>query len=268
MGLFQPKWMTNDFNKRIEAKNAVAKISDPLKLKDIALRAPLDDIKFEAARRISDQNILKEIVLSVESFEVKTGVCDLINDEAILRELYCSGDLRLAQFIAVCRLNDELLLKQVLFTPEKCNWKRAYMKAADTFCTVVDLDSLINIYSDDAELVRHAEVGKHIVNGAKYLECADIDYYLHSVLLRDENNSWYVTALKHGAKQVDQDVLASCELKPALSAPEDYVPFCPYCGGALSDKPHFQYGDKMKYCRCERGIRRLPLMVRYIREDY
>jgi len=86
MGIFSPKWKTDDRRKLDKAIEAVQKIKDSRELQEIALNAGLAEVKREAIKRIADPNILKEIAISGKPFECSEAIAG-IKDPAILKEL-------------------------------------------------------------------------------------------------------------------------------------------------------------------------------------
>ena len=72
MGLFTPKWMSNDPTK---ARKAVEKITDPEKLAEVAVNAKLQDVVRKAIECIHDEAVLAEITLGdADSFAVRRAL--------------------------------------------------------------------------------------------------------------------------------------------------------------------------------------------------
>ena len=234
MGLFQPKWKTADPKKSYEARQLVGTISDPAKLEKIAVEAPLDDVKLAAAKRISNQNTLKEIVFSVDSPDVKQAIIlKQITDNKVLREMAAGGDLDVTNCIVIRKLEDEELLRQLVFRKGRNVWKEGLLKAARSFDTAEDLDRLLEMYGEDNDVRRSAEIGKYILNGAIGLLCTGtgesdgaikLASYFHwkddvrtehvSYLFREESSEG------EGRQQVPQQELAKCGFVPVYELPE------------------------------------------------
>ena len=60
MGLFTPKWMSNDLSKALKA---VEKITDPQKLAEVAVNAKLQQVTGKAVECIHDESVLAGIAL-------------------------------------------------------------------------------------------------------------------------------------------------------------------------------------------------------------
>lgn len=284
MGLFQPKWKTADPKKSYEMRQLVGTISDPVKLKKIAVEAPLDDVKLAAAKRISDQNALKEIVLSVDSPEVKQAIIlKQITDEQILREMAAGADSDVTNCIVIRKLEDAELLKQLVFREDRSVWKEGLLKAARSFDNAEDLDRLIELHGDDDDVRRSAEIGKYILDGAIGLLCADPDggerpvklaaYFHWKDEVRTEHVSYLFregTSEEEGRKQIPQQELAKCAFASVYELPNfKYIQFCPYCGGMYESEAYAHPHDlESRYkCRCDSGLRKIPLLIEYIKED-
>ena len=84
MGIFDPVWKTKDYRKEGKAAAAVRKISDPAKLMEIALTAPLDTVRCEAVGRISDPAILYTIVMSASDEAVQCEAVRRIRNPKLL----------------------------------------------------------------------------------------------------------------------------------------------------------------------------------------
>ncbi len=84
MGIFDPVWKTKNFRKEEKAAAAVRKISDPAKLMEIALTAPLDTVRCEAVGRISDPALLSVIAVSASDGTVQREAVRRIRDPRLL----------------------------------------------------------------------------------------------------------------------------------------------------------------------------------------
>ena len=63
MGLFGPDWKTKTISKLEKALKNVQQITDPSILFEIALTAPLEEVRCSAVRKIHDQQMLKTVLL-------------------------------------------------------------------------------------------------------------------------------------------------------------------------------------------------------------
>ena len=90
MGLFAPKWKTNDQYKKSKAIEAVKKISDETELRQIAMEAPLPDVRMAAVYQMRDPFLLKEMAFSKDK-SVSWAAIDNIADENSLAEIACGN---------------------------------------------------------------------------------------------------------------------------------------------------------------------------------
>jgi hypothetical protein len=70
MGLFTPKWKTNDRSKQIKAVEAVRKVTNEKELRRIALEAPLPDVRMIAVYQMKNLAQLREMALSGDKFRL------------------------------------------------------------------------------------------------------------------------------------------------------------------------------------------------------
>ena len=284
MGLFQPKWKTTDPKKTYEARQLVQGISDPAKLKKIAVEAPLDNVKLAAAKGISDQCLLREIVFSVDSPDVKQAIIlKQITDDKILHEMVAGGDSVVTNCIVIHKLEDVELLRQLVFREDRKVWKEGLLKAARSFDNKEDLDRLIELHGDDDDVRRSAEIGKYILDGAIGLLCADPDggerpvklaaYFHWKDEVRTEHVSYLFregTSEEEGRKQIPQQELAKCGFAPVYELPDfKHIQFCPYCGGMYESEAYAHPHDlESRYkCRCDSALRKIPLLIEYEKES-
>ena len=119
MGIFDPIWKTDKFEKEDKAIAAVRKISDPQKLKEIALTAPLQHVQEAAIKGISDQKMLFEILITASNYYRRSVALEGISDQRMLYEIlqvlseWQDMDERFYLTRHVCRkLTDQSLLRQ------------------------------------------------------------------------------------------------------------------------------------------------------------
>ena len=86
MGLFTPKWKTNDRSKRIKAVEAVRKVTNEKELKRIALEAPLPDVRMIAVYQMKDPALLREMAISGDKYVSKQAV-EKISNRDLLAEI-------------------------------------------------------------------------------------------------------------------------------------------------------------------------------------
>ncbi len=116
MGLFKPIWMTDKRTKRDKAIEAVTKETNPDKLKEIALNAPLREVAHAAVERVSDQAILIDIARQTSSTSVGEKVIQAIVDEQALFNLAMPGGAlsKKVQAAAISKVRDRDMLLQFM----------------------------------------------------------------------------------------------------------------------------------------------------------
>ena len=121
MGIFDPIWKTDKFEKEDKAIAAVRKISDPQKLKEIALTAPRLGVINAAIKGISDQKTLSEILITASDFYRRSVALKGISDQRMLYEILQVLPGRQDMYVSeragltrdVCeKLTDQSLLRQ------------------------------------------------------------------------------------------------------------------------------------------------------------
>ena len=91
MGLFDPIWKTNRYRREKLAVAAVRRIRDEDKLSEIAISAPLRDVRIAAVEGIKNDLLLRKIVEdSIFDIDVGKAAVERIRDERVLRELAMS----------------------------------------------------------------------------------------------------------------------------------------------------------------------------------
>lgn len=90
MGLYVPKWKTNDRKKLNKVLKSVEKVTDQKTLKEIALQAHFREIRLAALDRISDQEILKELGTTFDPL-ICGAAMEKIEDEALIKEIVVRG---------------------------------------------------------------------------------------------------------------------------------------------------------------------------------
>ncbi len=82
MGLFTPVWKTTDRQKMNEALEAVAKMKNQSKLTQVAVQAPLYQVRKAAMKKLTDQKVLADIAIHDSELE-KNAVEILTDNDAI-----------------------------------------------------------------------------------------------------------------------------------------------------------------------------------------
>ena len=92
MGLFKPAWMASDYSKHEKAIAAVKKITDPDKLFEIAMTAPLRVVRQAALERISDERTVARILLENDQLDVRESALKRVSDPAVLKTAAMSSE--------------------------------------------------------------------------------------------------------------------------------------------------------------------------------
>ena len=123
MGIFTPKWKTNDRSKQIKAVEAVRKVTNEKELRRIALEAPLPDVRMIAVYQMKDPALLKEMALCGDKY-VSWAAIDNITDQNTLKEIACGNAVNAGR--AVEKISNRDLLAEIV---EKGASKEAREKA-------------------------------------------------------------------------------------------------------------------------------------------
>ncbi len=114
MGLFDPVWKTGKTEKLQEALAAVREVSDPKKLREIALTAYLPEVRFAALEKISDPRVLQEVILENSTpYEIRREAVERITDPEVLTEIAMQRQAYPADGDAIAKLTDQALLKRI-----------------------------------------------------------------------------------------------------------------------------------------------------------
>lgn len=92
MGLFKPAWMASSSLKHEKAVAAVKKITDPDKLYEIVMTAPLEVVRQAALERISDERAIARILLESDNVEVSKSALKRVNDPVVLKAAAMNSD--------------------------------------------------------------------------------------------------------------------------------------------------------------------------------
>lgn len=217
MGIFDPIWKTDKFEKEDKAIAAVRKISDPQKLKEIALTAPRLGVINAAINGISDQKTLFEILITSSGTYRRSVALEGISDQRMLYEILqiLSGrqdmDVNERSYLMrdVCRkLTDQSLLRQAalegfgdagvivekISDPKVLVEIASHSHSSSMRCKAVELikdpDALLSFMSDslDADIRRTAQ---NTLND-RFIQRHRSDKTLH---LTDDQMTRYVDAL-------------------------------------------------------------------------
>lgn len=111
MGLFTPKWMTEDRNKQIVALNAVSKVTNENVLKRIALEAPLPDVRVAAVYQMKDPALLREIAFSDDKYVSRAAINNITEPNA-LKEIACENITDAKRVVE--KISDRDLLNEIV----------------------------------------------------------------------------------------------------------------------------------------------------------
>ncbi len=132
MSLFEPIWKTSKSELLEEALDMVNVIRDPKKLRNIALNAPLSEVRCAAVGKISDEQILREIVTSPDSaFDARKAAIQKIKDENILTEIAMMRSCYPADGEAIAQLENQELLKKIAMSESGWEQAKAVYKIKD-----------------------------------------------------------------------------------------------------------------------------------------
>lgn len=123
MGLFSPKWKTNDRSKQIKAVEAVRKVTNEKELRRIALEAPLPDVRMIAVYQMKDPAQLRETALFGDKYASWAAI-DNITDQNTLKEIACGNVVNAGR--AAEKISNRNLLAEIV---EKAASQEAKEKA-------------------------------------------------------------------------------------------------------------------------------------------
>ena len=125
MRLFSPIWMTTDRKKADRAIKKVNSISQQQQLEEIALHAPLEDVRLAAASKLTDQNALFAMVTGDSSKKIRSFAVTKLHSQELLGKIAGSGDGKLPRLEALDRITDQRLLEQFALGE---GWEKTYNK--------------------------------------------------------------------------------------------------------------------------------------------
>ena len=112
MSIFSPIWMTTDPQKADHAIKKVNSISQQQQLEEIALHAPLEDVRLASVSKLTDQNALFAVVTGDSSEKIRGFAVTKIHSQELLGKIVGSGDEKLPRLAALDRITDRRLLEQ------------------------------------------------------------------------------------------------------------------------------------------------------------
>lgn len=112
MSIFSPIWMTTDPKKADHAIKKVNSISQQQQLEEIALHAPLEDVRLASASKLTDQNALFAVVTGDSSEKIRGFAVTKIHSQELLGKIVGSGDGKLPRLAALDRITDQRLLER------------------------------------------------------------------------------------------------------------------------------------------------------------
>lgn len=118
MGVYKPKWETNDRKQFDKAMRAVKRIKEQKTLKEVALHAYFDEIRIDALNRITDQEILKDLGTTFDPF-LCIEVIARVDDENLLKEIAVHGSCDNCLPMAVNKIKSTDLLADIVCSNAK-----------------------------------------------------------------------------------------------------------------------------------------------------
>lgn len=112
MSFFSPIWMTTDPKKADRAIKKVNSISQQQQLEEIALHAPLEDVRLAAVSKLTDQNALFAVVTGDSSEKIRSLAVAKIHSQELLGRIAGSDDGKLPRLAALDRITDQRLLER------------------------------------------------------------------------------------------------------------------------------------------------------------
>ena len=112
MSIFSPIWMTTDPKKADRAIKKVNSISQQQQLEEIALHAPLEDVRLAAVSKLTDQNALFAVVTGDSSEKIRSLAVAKIHSQELLGRIAGSDDGKLPRLAALDRITDQRLLER------------------------------------------------------------------------------------------------------------------------------------------------------------
>ena len=104
MGLFTPKWMSNDLAK---ALRAVEKITDSQKLAEVAVNAKLQQVAGKAIERIQDESVLAGIALGDAGFFAVEKSLERVFHPDLLKQIADEAEMNWVRVAALSRLTKQ-----------------------------------------------------------------------------------------------------------------------------------------------------------------
>lgn len=134
MGLFDPIWKTHKYKWEKIAVAAVRKIKREDKLFEIAISAPLKDVRIAAVEGIKNDQLLRKIVEdSIFDIDVGKAAVERIRDERVLRELAMSSSVSgtVIALYALDRIRDQKLLADIALNGDRNITEQAAARITD-----------------------------------------------------------------------------------------------------------------------------------------
>ena len=134
MGLFDPIWKTNRYRREKLAVAAVRRIRNEDKLFEIAISAPLRDVRIAAVEGIKNDQLLRKIVEdSIFDIDVGKAAVERIRDERVLRELAMSPSVSgtVIALYALDRIRDQKLLADIALNGDRNITEQAAARITD-----------------------------------------------------------------------------------------------------------------------------------------
>ena len=274
MGIFEPIWMTKNTSKINKARDEIYKIKDINKLKEIAIKAPLHEVKNAAAYNIDDENILKELYLNenIERGLFHMSLLDQIRNQDIINELALYDANKNDYYCAYMKVSDDEVLRKIIsdnnFTLENYG-HHLLLKGIKAINNIDNINRIIDKYSDDDSIVRLANNQKDRLEGVKaYIGVCptchkEIVYSIYYDFYDDkqkEKSHFECGCPKFSVKSFNKE----CEIKKSKDElVGHYLKICYNCGLPLEN-------DTAGYRKCFCGIGKnyLPISIKIEKQEW
>ena len=274
MGLFEPIWMTNNTSKINKARAEIFKIKDINKLKEIAIKAPIQEVKSAAAYNIDDENILKELYLNnnIERGLFHMRLLDIIRNQDIINELALYDAKRNDYYCAYMKVSDDEVLRKIILDNNftlKNYGHHLLLRGIKAINNIDDINKIIVKYSNDESIVRLANNQKDRLEGVKshiglcptcHKEIIYSVYYDFYDERQKEKSNFECGCQKFSINSFDKE----CEIKKSKEElTGHYLKMCSNCGLPLEN-------DTAGYRKCFCGIGKyyLPISIRIDKQEW
>ena len=274
MGLFEPIWMTKNPSKIKKAKEEIFKIKDNNKLKEIAIKAPLPEVKSATVYDIDDENILKELYLNeniVRSI-FHMNKLDRIRNQDIINELALYDAKRNDYYCAYMKVSDDEVLRKIILDNNFTFTNYGHhllLRGIKALNNIDDINIILDKYSTDEDIVRLANNQKDRLEGIKayiglcptcHKEIAYSIYYDFYDERQKEKSNFECGCQKFSVNAFNKE----CEIKKSKkNLTGDYLMICSNCGLPLER-------DTAGYrkCFCQIGKYYIPISIKIDKQEW